>query len=156
MNNQNEHLETLSEIRTLMERSSKFLSLSGISGISAGIIAIVGVVAASIYQGYSFFEKARVSKLLDPAGGLNTDFVLFLFDRCNLCNYSCFDCFSFLYNTEGEKKKTSGLGPFCEKIGLEFNDTSCYRRSILFDTRVLRGSISYRTLYVNILWIVIN
>ena len=77
MNNQKEHLETLTEIRTMMEKSSKFLSLSGISGISAGIIAIIGVVAASIYQGYSFFEKARVSKLLDPAGGLNTDFVIF-------------------------------------------------------------------------------
>lgn len=77
MNNQKEHLETLSEIRTLMERSSKFLSLSGISGISAGVIAIIGVVAASVYQGYSFFEKARVSKLLNPAGGLSTDFVLF-------------------------------------------------------------------------------
>jgi len=77
MNNQKEHLETLTEIRTMMEKSSKFLSLSGISGISAGVIAIIGVVAASIYQGYSFFEKARVSKLLDPAGGLNMDFVLF-------------------------------------------------------------------------------
>lgn len=77
MNNKKEHLETLTEIRTLMERSSKFLSLSGISGISAGIIAIFGVVAASIYQGYSFFEKARVTKLLDPVGGFNKDFVLF-------------------------------------------------------------------------------
>jgi hypothetical protein len=77
MNNQKEYLETLTEIRTMMEKSSKFLSLSGISGISAGVIAIIGVVAASIYQGYSFFEKARVSKLLDPSGGLNMDFVLF-------------------------------------------------------------------------------
>ncbi|MBC8485732.1 MAG: hypothetical protein H8D45_06795 [Bacteroidetes bacterium] len=77
MNNKKEHLETLSEIRTLMERSSKFLSLSGISGISAGVIAIIGVVAASIFQGYSFFEKARVSRLLDPEGGLNPDFVIF-------------------------------------------------------------------------------
>ena len=77
MNNQKEHLETLTEIRTMMERSSKFISLSGISGIVAGLIAITGVVAASIFQGYSFFEKASVSRLLNPAGGLNMDFVLF-------------------------------------------------------------------------------
>jgi hypothetical protein len=38
----NEHLENLKEIRSLMERSSKFLSLSGLSGISAGIIALLG------------------------------------------------------------------------------------------------------------------
>jgi hypothetical protein len=38
----NEHLENLKEIRSLMERSSKFLSLSGLSGISAGICALLG------------------------------------------------------------------------------------------------------------------
>jgi hypothetical protein len=38
----NEHLENLKEIRSMMERSSKFLSLSGLSGISAGICALLG------------------------------------------------------------------------------------------------------------------
>lgn len=38
----NEHLEQLKEIRSMMERSSKFLSLSGLSGISAGICALIG------------------------------------------------------------------------------------------------------------------
>lgn len=37
----NEHLENLKEIRSLMERSSKFLSLSGLSGISAGVVALI-------------------------------------------------------------------------------------------------------------------
>ena len=41
MNTQNP-LEDLKEIRKMMETSSKFLSLSGLSGISAGIIAILG------------------------------------------------------------------------------------------------------------------
>jgi hypothetical protein len=43
-----EHLEHLKEIRTLMERSSKFLSLSGLSGISAGLIALLG--ALTVYS----------------------------------------------------------------------------------------------------------
>ncbi len=43
-----EHLQTLTEIRSLMERSSKFLSLSGLSGVSAGIIALCG--AATVYM----------------------------------------------------------------------------------------------------------
>lgn len=38
----NQHLENLSEIRNIMERSSKFISLSGLSGVSAGIIALLG------------------------------------------------------------------------------------------------------------------
>ena len=42
-----EHLDHLTEIRSLMERSSKFLSLSGLSGISAGVVALVG--AATVY-----------------------------------------------------------------------------------------------------------
>lgn len=42
-----EHLQTLTEIRSLMERSAKFLSLSGLSGVSAGLIALAG--AAVVY-----------------------------------------------------------------------------------------------------------
>ncbi len=41
MDKNQEHLKNLSEIRSLMERSSSFLSLSGLSGISAGIIGLV-------------------------------------------------------------------------------------------------------------------
>ncbi len=44
----NEHLQTLTEIRSLMERSSKFLSLSGLSGISAGVVAMIG--SAVVYM----------------------------------------------------------------------------------------------------------
>ncbi|GAB4023702.1 hypothetical protein [Spirosoma koreense] len=43
-----EHLQTLTEIRSLMERSSKFLSLSGLSGVSAGLVALAG--AAVVYM----------------------------------------------------------------------------------------------------------
>lgn len=46
MNSSNQPLETLNEIRDLMQRSSKFLSLSGLSGISAGIVALIGATVA--------------------------------------------------------------------------------------------------------------
>jgi hypothetical protein len=39
----NDPLKDLSEIRSMMEKSAKFLSLSGLSGISAGIVAFIGV-----------------------------------------------------------------------------------------------------------------
>lgn len=45
--------DQLSSIRNLMERSSKFISLSGLSGILAGIYALIGAGLAYkiIYQG---------------------------------------------------------------------------------------------------------
>ena len=38
--------ETLTEIRHLMERSSRFISLSGLSGVLAGIYALAGAISA--------------------------------------------------------------------------------------------------------------
>lgn len=46
-----EHLATLSEIRNLMERSSRFISLSGLSGVAAGLCALIGAAAAFVYLG---------------------------------------------------------------------------------------------------------
>ncbi|MBI3510244.1 MAG: hypothetical protein HY064_06240 [Bacteroidetes bacterium] len=42
MQEQEEQLKALGEMRDLMNRSSRFLSLSGLSGICAGIFALVG------------------------------------------------------------------------------------------------------------------
>lgn len=50
MDTQGEHLKNLKEIRSIMERSSRFLSLSGLSGIFAGIVALVGALAVYVYQ----------------------------------------------------------------------------------------------------------
>ncbi len=49
MNTDNSSKLQLDEIRNLMERSSRFISLSGLSGISAGLIALVGAVFAFFY-----------------------------------------------------------------------------------------------------------
>lgn len=42
-------LEDLKEIRSMMERSSRFISLSGLSGVSAGVIALMGAISAWWY-----------------------------------------------------------------------------------------------------------
>lgn len=57
MENKEKQLEVLTGIRALMERSSKFVSFSGMSLISAGIIAIVGSVFVSLYLNLGFFEQ---------------------------------------------------------------------------------------------------
>jgi hypothetical protein len=49
--------DELSSIRSIMERSSKFISLSGLSGILAGVYALIGAGLAYnlIYSGSGFF-----------------------------------------------------------------------------------------------------
>lgn len=47
-----ERLQDLGEIRSIMERSTRFISLSGLSGIFAGIYALAGITFAYIFLGY--------------------------------------------------------------------------------------------------------
>ena len=53
-----EQLEHIGEIKDLMQRSSRFLSLSGLSGISAGIIALIGAGAA--YYRLNYWETEQL------------------------------------------------------------------------------------------------
>jgi hypothetical protein len=49
MKKQIETLETLSEIRSLMEQSSRFISLNGLAGVFAGSFALIGAIIAYIF-----------------------------------------------------------------------------------------------------------
>lgn len=55
----NQHLATLTEIRSLMERSSRFISLSGLSGVAAGTAALLGAALAYIYLDARPFDHER-------------------------------------------------------------------------------------------------
>jgi hypothetical protein len=61
MSEQNQGLDTLKDIKQMMERSSRFISLSGLSGISAGLCALAGAWwGSSIIKnsgGIPFLEK---------------------------------------------------------------------------------------------------
>ena len=48
MNQSDQHVEDIKVIRKIMEESSRFLSLSGLSGIIAGFIAIAGTIVAKV------------------------------------------------------------------------------------------------------------
>ncbi|GMN10842.1 hypothetical protein MTsPCn9_29940 [Croceitalea sp. MTPC9] len=45
----NKYLEDISEIKDMMSRSSRFISLSGLSGIMAGVYAITGAVITYLF-----------------------------------------------------------------------------------------------------------
>lgn len=80
MDKQNEHLENLSQIRSLMERSSRFISLSGLSGVAAGIFAIMGAAAAYFYlkfHAYSSSSRPYYEYAYTENGDPDTQFYLF-------------------------------------------------------------------------------
>ncbi|RYY85699.1 MAG: hypothetical protein EOO15_16385 [Chitinophagaceae bacterium] len=63
MNEQNQSLEAIQDIRRLMNRSSRFLSLSGLSGIAAGAWALVGswIAARRIGSYYDDYNRQGYS-----------------------------------------------------------------------------------------------
>jgi hypothetical protein len=74
MKTDKEYIQDLSEIRLIMERSTKFVSLSGLSGILAGIYALAGAYIAHrfFYNGtgdlsYTSLARQEVTgSILEP------------------------------------------------------------------------------------------
>ena len=73
MNQQQEQLATLHEIRNIMDRSSRFISLSGLSGIAAGVVALAGAAVTKWY-----LVQQGVSYRNDYSLGLSGDSILFM------------------------------------------------------------------------------
>ena len=67
MNSKEEQLNALSDIRNMMDRSSRFISLSGLSGIFAGVIGLIGAylahkeVKAYLTGGYGYGTDADLT-----------------------------------------------------------------------------------------------
>ncbi len=61
------YLEDLQEIKDIMARSARFISLSGLSGISAGILALAGAFLAyrMLFQGQEYLTYAPVDLTSD-------------------------------------------------------------------------------------------
>lgn len=53
MKEQQDYIRDIAEMRSMMERSSKFLSLSGLAGVMAGIYALLGAFIAYRYLHYN-------------------------------------------------------------------------------------------------------
>ncbi|WP_250419026.1 MULTISPECIES: hypothetical protein [Pontibacter] len=73
MNQQQDQLATLHEIRNIMDRSSRFISLSGLSGIAAGVSALLG---AAVVKWYLVTHNINYNQTLGR--GLTNDNLLFL------------------------------------------------------------------------------
>ncbi len=69
MTTEQQSINDLQHIKTMMERSSRFISLSGLSGIAAGICAMVGAWFASEKINCWVKGDCDLSRLLGSAGG---------------------------------------------------------------------------------------
>lgn len=109
MENPTEQLEQIKEIRSIMERSSRFISLSGLSGVFAGFFALAGVCAFYIYvnanlnYGYSQLAKAV------PVD-ISLDFIRFCFWMLRQFWFYLFcSQFSLPHATQKAKDKLFGI-----------------------------------------------
>ncbi|RNI27303.1 hypothetical protein EFA69_14235 [Rufibacter immobilis] len=73
MNPQHEQLEALHEIRSIMDRSSRFISLSGLSGVFAGLSALVGAAVVKWY-----FSQRNVNYYYDAGRSFTAEDIVFL------------------------------------------------------------------------------
>lgn len=74
MKEEQDYIQDIAEIRSMMERSSKFLSLSGWAGILAGIYALFGAWVANSLLGFQpdriFYSYLDLTNILLTAGGV--------------------------------------------------------------------------------------
>jgi len=78
MEHQQDQLDAIKDIRSMMERSSRFLSLSGLAGIVVGLIAISGVIVAYNFLGMQFNEPGYYTRIVNSDGSLNNTVYQFL------------------------------------------------------------------------------
>ena len=78
MDQQQEQLDSIKAIRSMMERSSRFLSLSGLSGVIVGLMAIAGVLIAYAFLGLDIDAPGYYHKLVNADGSLNFEVYSFL------------------------------------------------------------------------------
>jgi hypothetical protein len=135
-------LHTLNEIRDLMERSSKFLSLSGLSGVFAGIFALIGAGVA-----YVRFKTDWMSQILEPllpyASSSRSEIITFLIIDGMLVLFCSLGVCIFLTVKKGRKK------------GLKLWNSSSRRLLMSMSVPLAAGGIfCLAMLYYGYIWLV--
>lgn len=79
MSDSNEQLKQIQEIHNMMARSSRFISLSGLSGVFAGIFALAGAAAFYLYVNQLTSYGSMKDYLQEIPVELGSDFLKFCF-----------------------------------------------------------------------------
>lgn len=95
----NKQIEDIKAIREMMEKSSKFLSLSGLSGICAGIIAIIG--AAFAY--FNIMQEPSNTHFATTHEAMFREIILLIADASAVLLFSI--CFGIYFSWRKSVKK---------------------------------------------------
>jgi hypothetical protein len=117
MAQEQDHLKTLTEIRTLMKQSSRFLSLSGLSGIFAGIFALIGAAVAYFYMDIGilndkYYELAFIDKRL------NLNFIAFFFADAMLVLILALSVGLYFTYRNAKKRNTAVWSPATKRLAI--------------------------------------
>ncbi len=63
MSNSSDHLESINQIRSIMERSTTFMSLTGLSGVMAGLFGLLTFAVVSVRLNALFLDDLTLRRL---------------------------------------------------------------------------------------------
>ncbi len=106
MKDSEKHLQDLAQIRSMMERSSRFLSLSGLSGVFAGIYALIGAMAAYKLLGVHIREALSSPTLfVANIGGIEDFNIPFLLIPCSVLIAALISGYYFTWRNAQKNKQ---------------------------------------------------
>ncbi|MEO7962139.1 MAG: hypothetical protein ABIR19_11360 [Ginsengibacter sp.] len=123
MNTENESLQELRHIKQMMERSTRFSSLSGFSGIAAGICALGGIWL--VVKKINLWREINLEHLDAPKDNLATDLLLIA-----ISTFVAAAIFSFLF-----------VYLRCKKLNIPLMGMSARRVVINMAIPLLAGSL---------------
>lgn len=104
MEEHKQHLDALADIRSMMEKSTKFISLSGLSGVFAGIFALIGAGVAFYYINNHHNNSDYYDYAYLEDGSVNVDFfVFFITDALLVLVFALTSGFYFTYRKAKKK-----------------------------------------------------
>jgi hypothetical protein len=104
MSNQKEQLDAINDIKKLMERSSKFSALSGLSGIIVGIMALVCIGISYTILGITPLEPISYLSILNRDGAIDTELLKLLIINFGVVLLASFLTAIWLSNKNAVKK----------------------------------------------------
>lgn len=102
----NQHLEAIQDIRNMMKKSTRFLSLSGLSGVFAGIYALIGAYVAN--QFLNVHEFLNVFTFYDSKSGQESFYTIFILIALSVLFLSIITAYYF----SNKKAKQNGQSLF--------------------------------------------
>lgn len=104
MSNQKEQLDAINDIKKLMERSSKFSALSGLSGIIVGFMAIICIGISYTILGITPLEPISYLSILNRDGAIDTELLKLLIINFSVVLLASFLTAIWLSNKNAVKK----------------------------------------------------